>query len=86
MRFILKMHILIRRRLANYTIPKHAFTIAREHSLELAEISNGQSVLEVSVGTGLAFYEIVKNNPGGVNIGIDLLDGMLEKAKKGYPS
>jgi ubiquinone/menaquinone biosynthesis C-methylase UbiE len=57
-------------------------TVARERSLELAEISDGQSILEVAVGTGLAFHEIVKKNPGGTNIGIDLSNGMLEKAKK----
>ena len=57
-------------------------TDARERSLELAKISDGQSILEVAVGTGLAFYEIVKMNPSGVNIGIDLSDGMLEKAKE----
>ncbi len=32
-------------------------------------------------GTGLAFYEIVKRNPNGSNVGIDLSPGMLEKAK-----
>lgn len=57
-------------------------TDARERSLELADISDGQSILEVAVGTGLAFYEIVKKNPGGVNVGIDLSSGMLEKAKR----
>ncbi len=36
----------------------------------------------MAVGTGLAFYEIVKRNPDGMNIGIDLSEGMLDKAKK----
>ena len=44
---------------------------ARNRAIELAEIKDGQSVLEVAVGTGLAFYEIVKRNPNGTNIGID---------------
>jgi ubiquinone/menaquinone biosynthesis C-methylase UbiE len=47
----------------------------------LAEIKNGQNILEVAVGTGLAFYEIVKRNPDGANIGIDISEGMLTKAK-----
>jgi ubiquinone/menaquinone biosynthesis C-methylase UbiE len=34
------------------------------------------------VGTGLAFYEIVKRNPDGINIGIDISEGMLKKAQK----
>ena len=33
-------------------------------------------------GVGLAFYEIVKRNPHGINTGIDLSQGMLEEAKK----
>ena len=55
---------------------------ARNRALELAEIQNGQKILEVAVGTGLAFYEIVKRNPDGTNLGIDLSTGMLKKARK----
>ncbi len=55
---------------------------ARNRAIELADIRDRQNVLEVAVGTGLAFYEIVKRNPNGNNIGIDLSPGMLEKAKK----
>jgi ubiquinone/menaquinone biosynthesis C-methylase UbiE len=55
---------------------------ARNRALELAEIKNGQNILEVAVGTGLAFYEIVKRNPDGTNIGIDISNGMLQKARK----
>ncbi len=54
---------------------------ARNRAIELAEIKDGSHVLEVAVGTGLAFYEIVKRNPNGVNTGIDLSLGMLEKAR-----
>ncbi len=53
---------------------------ARKRALELADIHNGQRVLEVAVGTGLAFYEIVKLNSEGVNVGIDISAGMLKKA------
>lgn len=55
---------------------------ARNRAIELAEIQDGQSILEIAVGTGLAFYEIVKRNPSGINTGIDLSKGMLEKAKR----
>lgn len=55
---------------------------ARNRALELAEIKNGLNILEVAVGTGLAFYEIVKRNPDGTNIGIDISAGMLKKAEK----
>jgi ubiquinone/menaquinone biosynthesis C-methylase UbiE len=40
------------------------------------------NVLEVAVGTGLAFYEMVKQNPNGKNTGIDLSKRMLKKAEK----
>jgi ubiquinone/menaquinone biosynthesis C-methylase UbiE len=55
---------------------------ARNRALELAEIKNGQNILEVAIGTGLAFFEIVKRNPDGTNIGIDISAGMLKKAEK----
>jgi ubiquinone/menaquinone biosynthesis C-methylase UbiE len=55
---------------------------ARNRAIELAKIENGMNVLEVAVGTGLAFYEMVKRNPNGKNTGIDLSKGMLKKAEK----
>lgn len=55
---------------------------ARNRAIELAKIEDEQCILEVAVGTGLAFYEIVKRNPNGTNMGIDLSQGMLKKAKK----
>ncbi len=54
---------------------------ARERALELAEIQDGQSILEVAVGTGLMFNEIVKRNSHGQNVGIDISEGMLSQAK-----
>ena len=55
---------------------------ARERALELADIKDGATVLEVAVGTGLMFEQIVRRNPGGKNIGVDLSKGMLEKARR----
>ena len=55
---------------------------ARKRAIELAGIQDGQSIMEVAVGTGLAFGEIVKRNPNGGNIGIDISEGMLEKARQ----
>ncbi len=54
---------------------------ARERALELAEIQDGQSILEVAVGTGLMFNEIVKRNSHGQNNGIDISKGMLLRAE-----
>jgi ubiquinone/menaquinone biosynthesis C-methylase UbiE len=61
---------------------KLAESRARNRAIELAEIKDGQNILEVAVGTGLAFYEIVKRNPTGKNTGIDLSQGMLERAER----
>ena len=55
---------------------------ARDRAIELADIKDGQDVLEVAVGTRIAFYEIVKRNPNGRNVGVDLSEGMLTKARK----
>ena len=54
---------------------------ARDRCLELAAIRNGESVLEVAVGTGLAFEKILEANPSGRNEGIDLTDAMLARAE-----
>lgn len=56
-------------------------TTARKRSLALAQIKNGESILEVAVGTGLTFREIVHANPAGQNMGVDLTPAMLAKAK-----
>jgi ubiquinone/menaquinone biosynthesis C-methylase UbiE len=55
---------------------------ARKRAIELADIRDGQNILEVAVGTGLAFHEIVKRNRNGQNLGIDISPGMLNKAEK----
>ena len=55
---------------------------ARQRALELAAIRSGEDVLEIAVGTGLAFVEIVRRNPGGRNVGIDLSAGMLAQAER----
>jgi ubiquinone/menaquinone biosynthesis C-methylase UbiE len=61
---------------------KLAETRARDRAIELADIKDGQNILEVAVGTGLGFYEIVQRNPNGTNIGVDISPGMLRKAEK----
>jgi ubiquinone/menaquinone biosynthesis C-methylase UbiE len=55
---------------------------ARDRCLELAAIQDGEDVLEVAVGTGLAFERILQSNPSGRNEGIDLTEAMLARAKK----
>ncbi len=53
---------------------------ARARCLALAAIRDGEAVLEVAVGTGLAFVEILKANPNGRNEGLDLTPEMLSRA------
>ena len=61
---------------------KLAETKARNRAIALAEIHDGQKILEAAVGTGLVFFEIVQRNPNGANIGIDISPGMLKKAEQ----
>jgi len=55
---------------------------ARDRCLELAAIQDGEDVLEVAVGTGLAFERILAANPSGRNEGIDLTEAMLVRADR----
>jgi ubiquinone/menaquinone biosynthesis C-methylase UbiE len=54
---------------------------AMARAIELAAIEDGKSILEVAVGTGVAFREILERNPHGQNVGIDLSPGMLARAR-----
>ena len=55
---------------------------ARNRCLELAAIQDGENVLEVAVGTGLAFVKILEANPSGHSEGIDLTPAMVAIAEK----
>ncbi|MFQ5982504.1 MAG: class I SAM-dependent methyltransferase, partial [Woeseiaceae bacterium] len=57
-------------------------TKAHDRCLELASIVDGEAVLEVPVGTGLAFERILCTNLSGRNEGIDLTEAMLMRAEK----
>jgi ubiquinone/menaquinone biosynthesis C-methylase UbiE len=55
---------------------------ARQRALEIAKIQNGEKILEVALGTGLNFVEILKRNPNGWVDGIDVSTKMVERARK----
>ncbi|HQP30190.1 MAG TPA: methyltransferase domain-containing protein [Deltaproteobacteria bacterium] len=57
-------------------------TRARARAVYLAAVGDGQSYLDAAVGTGLTFREVVRRNPNGENIGIDLSEGMLALARQ----
>ena len=54
---------------------------AMARAIDLAAIEDSQSILEVAVGTGVAFREILQRNPHGQTLGIDLSPGMLARAR-----
>jgi ubiquinone/menaquinone biosynthesis C-methylase UbiE len=55
---------------------------ATQRVLELAAVRDRDRVLEVAVGTGVVFENIVKRNPHGLNEGLDLSPSMLRRAQK----
>ncbi len=55
---------------------------ARQKALDVAAIKDGEKILEVALGTGLNFVEILKRNPSGWVEGIDISVKMLERAHK----
>ena len=54
----------------------------RQRALNLAAIQDGEKILEVALGTGLNFVEILERNPCGRVDGIDISMKMLERARK----
>ena len=55
---------------------------AAKYVIKFAEIKDGETILEFACGTGVVFEQIVKQNPNGKNMGIDLSPDMLNKAKQ----
>lgn len=55
---------------------------AVDRAVELANIQDGENILEVAVGTGTLFKRIVALNHNGKNEGIDLSPDMLSRAEK----
>jgi ubiquinone/menaquinone biosynthesis C-methylase UbiE len=55
---------------------------AAQKVVELAEIRDGQRILEVALGTGLLFARILRLNRTGETFGVDLSPAMIAKAKK----
>lgn len=57
---------------------------ANRKVLELADIMDGENILEAAVGTGQLFKQIVKNNPNSFIVGFDLTPAMLNKARRRF--
>ncbi len=56
-------------------------TRARQRGIELAQIRDGERILDVAAGTGMILTEIIRRNPNGMTAAIDISDGMLRKAQ-----
>lgn len=54
----------------------------RRRVLELAEVRDGENLLEVAVGTGAQIVELARANPRGQVAGIEISDGMLAQARR----
>lgn len=55
---------------------------ARQKCIKTAQIRNPEAVLEVGVGTGLTFAEILRLNPKGRNEGVDITAAMVNRAQR----
>jgi len=57
---------------------------ANRKVLELADIKDGECILEAAVGTGRLFEQIVSSNPNGFTAGFDLTPAMLLKTRRRF--
>lgn len=63
---------------------------AHKAALEMAGVRDGMRVLEVATGSGEMFRRLIKANPSGVTLGLDLLPNMAartqRRAREEFPS
>jgi ubiquinone/menaquinone biosynthesis C-methylase UbiE len=65
-----------------YPISSRLFhTNAHAKTLELLNLRNGSSVLEVAMGSGEMFQRLVRANPGGQTIGVDFSANMAAQSQ-----
>lgn len=55
---------------------------ARATMLRWAAVQDGEQVLEVAVGTGLSFEQVLRSAPGGYAEGLDRTPAMLRRARR----
>ena len=55
---------------------------ARRLALGWAAVRDGERVLEAAVGTGLAFADLIRQNPSGYTLGLDRTPAMLARARR----
>lgn len=57
-------------------------TRAHRQALELAGALEGRAVLEVAIGSGELFQELLERNHSGLTVGVDLSPGMVALVKR----
>jgi ubiquinone/menaquinone biosynthesis C-methylase UbiE len=55
---------------------------ARRLAVEWAAVQSGERILEVGVGTGLSFQQLLRRNPDGFTDGVDVTPAMLRRARR----
>lgn len=56
-------------------------TRAQQRGIELASIRDGEQILDVAAGTGMILTKLVRLNPHGKTVAIDISEEMLHKAR-----
>jgi demethylmenaquinone methyltransferase/2-methoxy-6-polyprenyl-1,4-benzoquinol methylase len=54
----------------------------RARVLELAQVRDGEVILEVATGTGVQLVALASRNRSGRTVGVDVADGMLAETRK----
>jgi len=63
-----------------YSISTNLFhSRAHRRALEICELTDGMRVLEVATGSGEMFRRLVRKNPGGSTLGVDLSPNMARR-------
>lgn len=66
-----------------YSISTRLFhSRAHQKLLEICGIADGMRVLEVATGSGEMFLRLVKTNPNGMNLGLDLSPNMAARTQR----
>ena len=63
-------------------LAKRVATRARHIALSWLVVQDGECVLELAPGTGLAFHRLVQANPSGQTLGLDRSSAMLRRARR----
>ncbi len=74
-----------------YSISTNLFhSRAHRRALEICELKDGMRILEVATGSGEMFRRLVRSNPGGATLGVDLSPNMArrtqDRVQRQFPS